>query len=181
LKKRQRGLNQTSWGRIQKSVKNEISKKLFANQGLKCVYCERYLIGLGHEIDHFAHKADYSNFTFTPVNLFYSCKLCNSPERKGQKNTISNYVAQYQKCTFSIVHPYYHDPNIEIKYTDMDRIYFDRTKCSDIGNATIEFFGWDDLLYSTIRSRTLIYERLNPLTTERERKLIQLSISYKKK
>lgn len=168
-----------SWGMIRNSVKNEISQKLFANQGLKCVYCERYLIGLGHEIDHFAHKADYPEFTFIPLNLFYSCKLCNSAERKGQKNTISAPLAQYGQCTFSIVHPFFNDPSIEIIYTDPDKIYFDRSKCSQVGSDTIDFFEWDDLLYSTIRSRTLVNERLNPLTTEEEKQLIQLAISYK--
>ncbi len=81
---------------------------------------------------------------------------------------------------FSIVHPYLDDPTIEIIYTDPDRIFFDRTNCTQLGKDTIDFFRWDDLLYSTIRSRTLIGERLNPLTTQEERALIQLAISYKK-
>lgn len=181
LKLRQNGnFTQTSWSLIRNSVKNEISGKLFANQGLKCVYCERYLIGLGHEIDHFAHKADYPQFTFTAVNLFYSCKLCNSPERKGQKNTIETLNDHYNNCTFSIVHPYYHNTDFEIIFTDQDRIYFDRINSTQLGNNTIDFFNWDDLLYTTIRSRTLVNERLNPLTSQEERELIQLSISYKK-
>lgn len=170
---------QASWSRIVKSVKNEISEKLFGNQGLKCVYCERYLIGLGHEIDHFAHKGDYPEFTFSPENLFYSCKFCNSPERKGQKNTVATKNPQYNKCTFLIVHPFFDDPTIEIIFTDTDRIYFDRQKCTQHGKDTIDFFRWDDLLYSTIRARTLINERLNPLTSQEEKELIQLSISYK--
>ncbi len=103
LRSRQHGsFTQASWKMIRKSVKNEISGKLFANQGLKCVYCERNLIGMGHEIDHFAHKADYSEFTFISVNLFYSCKLCNSSERKGQKKTIDVIDPHYNKCTFRL-------------------------------------------------------------------------------
>lgn len=181
LKARQKGrFTQKSWSMIRNSVKNEISKKLFANQGLRCVYCERYLIGLGHEIDHFAHKSDYPEFTFISLNLFYSCKLCNSAERKGQKNTINTHTKQYDQCSFSIVHPFYNDPSIEIIYTDADKIYYDRLRCSQLGNHTIDFFGWDDLLYSTIRSRTLVNERLNPLASQEERQLIQLAISYKK-
>jgi uncharacterized protein (TIGR02646 family) len=180
LKSRQGGnFTQASWGMIRNSVKNEISGKLFANQGLKCVFCERYLIGLGHEMDHFAHKGDYPEFTFSPENIFYSCKSCNSPERKGQKNTIDVKKPVYNRCTFLIVHPFFNDPTIEIIFTDHDRIYFDRVKCTQLGKNTIDFFRWDDLLYSTIRSRTLINERLNPLTSQEEIALIQLSIAYK--
>lgn len=180
LKKRQHGsFTQASWSMIRNSVKNEISGRLFSNQGLKCVYCERYLIGLGHEIDHFAHKGDYPQFTFIPINLFYSCKLCNSPARKGQKNTIRIPANNYNICSFSIVHPYLHNPDIEIVFSDPDRIYFDKTSCTQLGRDTIDFFTWDDLLYTTIRSRILITERLNPLITQEERKLIQEAIAYK--
>lgn len=180
LKAIQRGnFTHASWDMIGKRVKNEISKRLFVNQGLKCVYCERYLIGLGHEIDHFAHKADYPQFTFIPVNLFYSCKFCNSPGRKGQKNTILNINSRYDRCTFSIVHPFYHNPEVEIVFSDADRIYFDRPNCSQLGQDTIDFFDWGDLLYSTIRSKILVNERLNPLTSVEEIQLIQESIAYK--
>lgn len=173
-------LSQGSWTLIQSSVKNEISGKLLSNQRLKCVYCERYLVGLGHEIDHFAHKGTYSEFSFVPENLFYSCKLCNSSGRKGQKNTIQIHNPTYSQCTFLIIHPYYDNPNIEIIFSDSDRIDFDMTKCSEKGKATIKFFGMDDLIYTNIRSRALVYERLNPLTTVEEELLIQESISYKK-
>jgi uncharacterized protein (TIGR02646 family) len=180
LKNTQKGnFTQTSWVKIHKSVKNEISKKLFANQGLKCAFCERYLIGLGHEIEHFAHKGIYPQFTFTAENLFYSCKLCNSSERKGQKNTINILSPLYHQSTFAIVHPYFQDPNVEILFTDNDRIFFNRANSTQLGINTIDFFRWDDLLYTTIRSRTLIYERLNPLTTLEEKQLIQLAIAYK--
>jgi uncharacterized protein (TIGR02646 family) len=168
-----------SWGMINNGVKNNISKRLFFNQGLKCVYCERYLVGSGHEIDHFAHKGNYPEFTFISVNLFYSCRFCNSPGRKGQKNTIRTLRQQYNHCTFIIVHPFFDNPNIEIVFTDPDRIYFDRNHCSQPGRDTIDFFGWDDLIYSIIRSRILINERLHPLTSEEEIQLIQQSIAYR--
>jgi hypothetical protein len=180
LKMRQHGsFTQASWSMIENPVKNEISGRLLANQGLKCVYCERYLIGMGHEMDHFAHKGQYPQFTFTSVNLFYSCKHCNSSARKGQKNTISNLLPYYHQCTFAIVHPYFHNPNVEIVFSDPERVYFDRPNCSQIGRDTIDFFGWDDLLYTIIRSRNLAYDRLNPLTTHQEIELIQEAIAYK--
>lgn len=180
LKVRQGGnFTTASWSRIRNVVKNEISGKLFLNQGLKCVYCERYLIGLGHEMDHFAHKGDYPQFTFIPVNIFYSCKFCNSPSRKGQKNTISNLMIQYNQCAFSIVHPFFANPDVEIVFSDQDRVYFDRNGCTKSGRDTIDFFSWDDLIYTTIRSKILINERLNPLTSKDEMKLIQEAIAYK--
>lgn len=168
-----------SWKKIDKTVKNEISKKLFANQGFKCVYCERYLIGLDPEIDHFVHKAIYPQFTFTTVNLFYSCGFCNSSSRKGQKPTILNLHRYYHQCTFQIIHPFYDDPGQEIKFQDADRILLDWHNCSIKGRATIEFFGYDDDIMVMIRSRQLIYERLNPLLSSEEKKLIQQSIAYK--
>lgn len=180
LKRKQVNFTPASWGKIDNEVKSEISGRLLLNQRLKCAYCERYLIALGHEIDHFAHKADYPEFTFTSTNLFYSCKFCNSPGRKGQKRTIANLSTQYQNCTFSIVHPFYHDPTAEIVFSDPDRIYFDLVNCTQLGRDTITFFGWDDLIYSVIRSRILINERLNPLASLEELKLIQESIAYRK-
>jgi uncharacterized protein (TIGR02646 family) len=180
LKRRQGGsFNTDSWNRVRKSVKNEISGKLFANQGFKCVYCERYLIAQEPQIDHFAHKGDYPQFTFTPVNLFYSCGFCNSPDRKGQQNTIDIVMPNYNDCTFSIIHPYYHIPNNELSYTDPDRIYFDRNNCSPLGIATIDFFRWDDFHYTYIRAKNLTSERIDPLTTVDEINLIQQAISYK--
>jgi uncharacterized protein (TIGR02646 family) len=174
-----RDFNSKSWSLIHKSVKNEISTKIFDNHGFKCIYCERDLIGLGNEMDHFAHKGDYPKFTFIPENIFYSCKFCNSTSRKGQKNTVKNENSLYNRCDFLIVHPFFDNPDNEIKFLDDDRIFFDRPNCSKLGRDTIDFFRWDDLVYTTIRSRTLINERLNPLTSTDEKILIQEAITYK--
>ncbi|MBK7110370.1 MAG: hypothetical protein WAU21_11790 [Chitinophagales bacterium] len=180
LRLRQGGnFTSSSWGLIRKSVKNEVSKKLFANQGFKCVYCERYLIGHEPEIDHFAHKGEYPQFTFIPINLFYTCSFCNSSGRKGQQNTINVLMENYNQCTFSIVHPFYNVPNNEIVFTDAERIYLDLPNCTPLGIATINFFKWDDYHYSHIRAIILTNERLKPLTSVDEMQLIQKAISYK--
>jgi uncharacterized protein (TIGR02646 family) len=173
------GFDSSSWGKIKRIVKHEMSGKLFLNQGLRCVYCERYLIALGHEMDHFAHKSDFPQFTFVPVNIFYSCSYCNSSSRKGQKSTISKLMFQYNQCEFSIIHPFYGNPDIEIIFSDADRVYFDRDSCTHLGKNTIDFFGWDDLMYTTIRAKSLTQERLKPLTLKGEMELIQEAISYK--
>ncbi|MFC4739992.1 hypothetical protein ACFO3U_08295 [Flavobacterium ponti] len=169
-----------SWKAIKKRVKNEISKKLLAKNGPYCVYCERVLIGTGNQIDHFAHKALHSQFTFNPVNLFYSCSFCNSSARKGQKNTINNPVQfRYDLCQFKIVHPYFDNPDTEILYQDADKVFFDLPSCSNLGRDTIAFFKWDDIHMTMFRARTLKIERLNPLSPIEEQQLILSIISYK--
>ncbi len=172
-------LDAHSWSKIKKELKSEISRKLLANQNYKCVYCKRYLLGLGHEIDHFANKAHHPKFCFNPTNLFYSCHFCNSSSRKGSKNTVSIVSAFYRNCVFNIVHPYFNDVDNEIIYKDADKIYFDWASCTNLGRQTIVFFGYDDLEMTLIRSKTIVFERQNPLTTQEERKLIDLAISYK--
>lgn len=178
-KKNNYKLNQDSWSKVDRKVKNEISKKLFAMNGFKCTYCERYLIGLGPQIDHFSHKASTPQFTFIPVNLFYSCSYCNSSAVKGQKTTINHLVNYYNNCTFTIVHPYYDNPDDEIFYRDEDRVFIDWNNCTQKGKNTIAFFEYDLEIMTNIRARTLVYERLNPLLSDDEKKLIQKSIAYK--
>ena len=178
-KKKQGVMDSNSWGGIDKSIKNEISTKLLNNQEFKCVYCERYLIGLGHEIDHFAHKADNPNYTFNPTNLFYSCRFCNSSSRKGQKNVVMAHSNFYNRCVFNIVHPYFNDVNAEIIFKDQDRIDYDWDNCTELGKNTITFFGFDDPIMTNIRARQLVFERLNPLTSDQQVLLIKASIAYK--
>lgn len=172
-------LTKDSWSKVTKSVKNEISKKLFNIQGFRCAYCERYLTGLGPQIDHFAPVNHHPQFTFIPSNLFYSCYSCNSSKRKGQKNTVGVIKIYYKKCTFKIIHPLYHNFSAEISFSDKDNIFYDLASCTQLGIDTINFFGWDDLEYTNIRSITLIYERMNPLASQIELDLIQEAIAYK--
>lgn len=179
LKKRGGVLNGDSWSLVSKNVKNDISGKLLYNQSFKCTYCERYLIALTHQIDHFAHKAAYPQFTFSTTNLFYSCGFCNSSGIKGQKSTIHVLNHRYDLTTFNIVHPYYDNPDNEMVFRDADRIFFDFMSCTAKGLATIIFFSYDQLPMTTIRSRDLMYQRLNPLLINEERRLIQEAIAYK--
>ena len=172
-------LNGKSWGSIHKSVKNELSKKLFLNQRFKCCYCERHLTGLSPQIDHFAHQAVYSRFCFNPTNLFYACGFCNSASIKGQKDTVDVFNLRYDLTTFLIVHPLRDNPDNEIIFQDSDRVYLDIDQCTELGVRTISFFKYDELLMTTIRAKHLKYQRMDPLTTEEENDLIQKSIAYK--
>ena len=47
------------------------------------------------------------------------------------------------------------------------------------GKRTILFFKYHETFMTIIRARQLQLERLNPLTTEDQRKLIQQAIAYK--
>ena len=178
-KKKKGVLNADSWNSINNQVKNEISKKSLVNQRFKCVYCQRYLYGQSPELEHFANKGNYPRFSFNPTNIFYSCHFCNSTERKGELDTILIYSARYDQCMFSILHPLRDDIDKELIYQDADKIFFNWQLCSQTASDTIVSLMFDDLMMTTIRSRDLRNQRLNPLTSEQEKELIQLSIAYK--
>jgi uncharacterized protein (TIGR02646 family) len=179
LIKKENGLKSTSWNNIEKSVKHEISKKLLEKHGPRCIYCERYFLAEKNEIDHLAHKGNYYQYTFITTNLFYACNYCNSMI-KNQRNTIVGLPNKnYKLNKFYIVHPYFNNPSNELKYQDGDRIYFDWVNCSDLGKSTIKFWGWDGFIYTNLRAKIILQERLNPLTSEEEKLLIQEIIAYK--
>jgi len=179
LVRQQKGLNSKSWDAISKNVKNEISKKLLYNQRAKCVYCERYFIGLKNEIDHFAHKGEYSQYTFVTTNLFYSCNYCNSLIKNQRPTIVGNANINYKINDFLIIHPYFHNPDKEIVFKDKDRVDFDWENCSKLGKDTITFWYWDEFVSTKIRAKTVLLERLEPLSTIEEITLIQEIIAYK--
>ncbi|MCM4153543.1 TIGR02646 family protein [Arenibacter sp. N53] len=181
LKNKAGVLDSKSWTLIHSRVKNDISSKLLYNQNLRCAYCQRYLYSTVPQIDHFAHKAAYPQFTFITTNLFYACNYCNSSGIKGQKNTIAVLDNRYDRTKFNILHPYYDDIDSEIIYSDSDKIIFERANCSAKGLATINFFDFDGLPMTLFRSNTLLQERRNPLLLEDERELINRCIAYKAK
>lgn len=183
LKKKNGGsFDKHSWDNISANVKNEISKKLLLAHSPKCVYCDRYLLATGNQIDHFANKAAFPQFSFAVINLFNSCIYCNSSSRKGQKPTINvPFSNRYDQNHFSIVHPFFNNPDIEIVFKDADKIDYDWSNCSQIGKDTISFFGWGDTLMTMFRAKILRVERLYPLTSSEEIILIQEIISYRKK
>lgn len=179
FRKRKGALTVKAWDQISKSVKNEISKKLFYNQKFKCVYCSRDLASLSPQIDHFADKARYSDYSFCMTNLFYSCGPCNSTSFKGSKNTISVYSAKYHHTQFRIVHPYFDDPRSEIRFKDPENIYLDVNMCTYKGKKTIVFFKYHEKRMTFIRSKQLVFERLSPIQDGEMRELILESIAYK--
>ena len=168
-----------TWTHIPNFVKNDLSRKLLWNKLYKCAYCERYLIGLSPEIDHFVHKGTFVQFTFNATNVFYSCRECNSSSRKGQKPTISNNPDRYDRCDFIVIHPFIHNVETEIIYSDPDRIDFDIVASTPLGRDTIAFFRFDDYEMTNIRSRQLMFERRCPLEDWKLKKLILEAVAYR--
>lgn len=93
-----------------------MKRELYSLQDGKCAYCELPLETRNPEIEHIAPKGGkirpkHIECMFLPMNLVYSCHHCNSPQCKGQKDTvISKNNDEYSKWTFSIVHPYLDNP-----------------------------------------------------------------------
>lgn len=129
-----------------KSIKNRISNHTIIAQGGRCAYCEKILAKGEVEIDHIANKGLYGEFTYEPYNLVSSCTCCNSPCNKGQKDCVVAPVDRlvYVNNEFTIVHPYFDNPDDHLKYMDDEHIYFDINNCSQKGKATIDMFNWND-------------------------------------
>lgn len=109
--------------------KETIKKELRNNQNNRCAYCDLPLDSRNPEIDHIAPKGGsirpkYVEWTFLPLNLVYACHNCNSSECKGQKDVVvENSSSNYEKCIFSIVHPYFDQPSEYFHMSDDGFIY----------------------------------------------------------
>lgn len=99
--------------RLRKTIRDDLKKM----QKGRCVYCGCRVWGNG-DVEHIVHKAQYPEFLFTPKNLAYCCKTCNQIY-KGDKNIVVSKDPVYEKCQFTIVHPY---------MDDVDH-FFDTTRC----------------------------------------------------
>jgi uncharacterized protein (TIGR02646 family) len=106
------------WGdRVKvQAIKNHIKAELSRLQGLFCAYCGMRLeLTSIEEIEHIAPKGPgrYPQFMFHPSNLVFSCSLCNGFEKKERPafyNTVYTLNSDYEKCRFTIVHPYLDKP-----------------------------------------------------------------------
>jgi uncharacterized protein (TIGR02646 family) len=105
-----------SQANIIKEIKESIRSQLLLIQKNKCCYCGLQLWQTSaNEIEHIAPKASrikaYPEFAFTKMNLALACELCNGIHRKWETDTIWIYNAQYNFCTFKLVHPYLDNPD----------------------------------------------------------------------
>ena len=127
-------------------LKNKILKFLEKEQDNRCVYCEMALARKGKHIEHFVARETIKEYAFEPMNLFLSCPSCNSRAIKKDKGIIvepgNNKV--YEMNVFLVVHPYFHDPDDHIKYTDERRVIFKESACTTLGLNTIKVFKWNE-------------------------------------
>lgn len=100
-------LSKEHWKLNEVRLRLAIRTDLMAMQKSRCVYCG-LPTGYPQDVEHIAHKANYPQFLFTPLNLAYSCARCNQ-HYKGEKDVVSTLSADYEQCEFKMIHPYLDD------------------------------------------------------------------------
>lgn len=128
---------------LMNEYKASLLTQLIEIQGNRCTYC-----GLGTEhtlIDreHFVHKSQGTGkpeFMFNLKNLFAACAYCNR-RIKGQRQILATYSANYEDCTFTIVHPFLDVVDREIEFLeDREGQHILAKAITEKGQKTIDFF-----------------------------------------
>jgi uncharacterized protein (TIGR02646 family) len=145
------------------AIKKKIRLDLTTSQKV-CGFCGLRLKGTSQgQIEHIAPKAYYRHpeFTFTLKNLVLACHYCNSPDKKGTKDTISIKHTIYSKCKFNIVHPYLDDPEEHYDWTDKEiELLIQVKNDSPQGKKSIEIFGLDNPNMSELRAGEIRHSQL---------------------
>lgn len=126
-----------------KDLKNKISEHTLLYQGCKCAYCEDLITG-GAQLDHVVPKQLHPEFCFEPKNLLTACAVCNMYIKNSGDTIKKPIMRRYEQNHFLIVHPYFNDPNVHIKFLNEDKVIIDTNKSTSLGKATIEFFHLND-------------------------------------
>lgn len=160
-----------------KSLKCKINEHTIIAQGGRCAYCETPLIRGAHAIDHIAPKGIYGEFCYEPNNLVNACSSCNSTSNKGESDTIKAPADRndYKGNQFTIVHPYFDNPDEHIRYVDDKKTIYDLGACSQKGIETIKMFHWNESW--AIRQRMVNAETWD-LPMEMEKLVMEIS-TYK--
>lgn len=165
-------------------LKDRIRALLKYYQNNKCAYCSQPLdVTSGSEIEHIAPKGGpkqpkHTEFTFTPLNLVLSCHLCNSPIKKGRKDTIIVKDINYKKCIFNIVHPYFDNPKNHFEIThnnDFTGIVF--KPLTDKAKISTRIFKLNDEAHITARGMIAVTKQIEP--NEYRRLLVKSILEYK--
>jgi len=166
-----------------KLIKAKIRTTLKCYQDNKCAYCSQPLdVTSGSEIEHIAPKGGpvypkHTEFTFTPFNLVLSCHLCNSPVKKGRRDTIVSKDINYKNCVFNIVHPYFDNPtdHFEVSHnSDFTGVIFKPlTEKARISNSV---FKLNDEAHVTARGRIEVAKQLEKENINEYRRLLFKSI-----
>ena len=126
-----------------KDLKNRMSEYTLLQQGNKCAYCEDLITG-GAQLDHIVPKQLHPEFCYEPKNLLTSCAVCNMYIKNAGDTIKEPIQRRYEKNEFTIVHPYFDDPEEHIKFTNEDKVIIDEDGSSELGKATIAFFHLND-------------------------------------
>ena len=156
----------TEWDKTNQlisTLKKSINSQLNTIQNEKCCYCGLQLWETSRgEIEHIAPKKGrpkaYPEFTFTKKNLALACEYCNGSSKKGQKNIILRYNANYDNCEFKLVHPYFDEPKLHYEWVNNKTKIQIRHKTWK-GKYSIILFGLDQPSMSNARGKQHIYER----------------------
>lgn len=135
-----------------KSLKNNISEYTIIHQKNCCVYCEELMFG-GIQLDHIVPKKLHPEYCFEPKNLVSSCAICNMYVKNAGDTIVGTPAKRYNKNQFTIVHPYFDDPDYHIKYTNADKVVIDYANSTKLGKATIDFFHLNDYQAYCIRAK----------------------------
>ncbi len=160
-----------------KNIKSEIRRQLDLNQ-VKCAYCGLKFKDKGDsQIEHIAAKSDakptrHPEFTFTLKNLVLACVSCNGFSKKSAQETIANKHQTYSKCTFTIVHPYFDNPDDHYDWViDLTAVIIQVNNGSLKGAESIRMFGLDSSEMTELRAGQKLLEDLKremPLSFSKE-------------
>lgn len=92
-----------------KSFKRAFRLNVLFMQHHRCAYCLCF-IGKKYrnspDIEHFADKSTYPSWSFSLENLLLACRECNQTYKR-KYDAIIKHNKIYNKCYFSIIHPYF--------------------------------------------------------------------------
>jgi uncharacterized protein (TIGR02646 family) len=175
------------WDRKELSIeifKRLLKKELLIAQNNCCAYCGLPLGETGKtEVEHLAPKGGpirpkHVEFTFELDNLYLSCNLCNSPLKKGMKETIVNKDPNaYSNCEFKIVHPRYDTPSDHYSWVvGIEKVLIKSN--SNKGSESIKMFCLDSSPHSEARARIEMLKRYMALTDPSQKAIIISILNY---
>lgn len=161
--------------------KESLKAQLLVIQNEKCAYCGLPFGETGKtEIEHFAPKGGakrpkHPEFSFTVNNLVLSCNLCNSPVKKGNYDSIRVKNADYNLCTFKLVHPYLDDHSLHYAWTnDNEKVLIQGTSIE--GLESVRVFKLDSSRHSEARVKIKLIAYLSAVPEGAE--LIAAALNY---
>lgn len=134
-------------------IKEKVKCHLYSVQNHRCAYCgTRLNVGGRAEIEHVAPKGVslHPEFTFHELNLLFACEHCNGSSKKGQKDIVITKSSDYQKCHFSIVHPFFDDPKLHYQW--IENVPICVKSDTDKGKKSIKIFELDSIYLTEDRA-----------------------------